>query len=84
MLAQWAKVKERAIDWHRNVQNRIENSEMTTLKKHIRCEINLEQSSTDRIRRWIWNAKEIEQSGKNTTKWYKKIFCNMRFENHMN
>ena len=26
-----------------------------------RCKINLQQSATDKIRRWAWNVKEMEQ-----------------------
>ena len=56
------KKQERAIDWYENVNNKIENSEMTQLKMHVsRRKINLQQSATVRIRRWAWNAKEMER-----------------------
>ena len=36
---------------------------MNQLKMHVRrIKINLEQSVTDKIRRWIWNVKEMEQN----------------------
>ena len=44
------------------MNNRIGNSEMTQLKMHVRkCKINLQQSATDKIRRWTWNVTGMEQ-----------------------
>ena len=47
------KQRKRVIEWHENENNRIVNSEMTQLKMHVsRCKINVQQSATDKIRRW--------------------------------
>ena len=54
--------RKRVIEWYENVNNRIGNSEMTQLKMHVRkSKMNLQQSATDKIRRWTWNVKEMEQ-----------------------
>ena len=63
------KQRKRVIEWCEHANSRIDNIEMTLLKMHSRiCKINLQQSVTDRMRRWTWNAKEMEQKWKNTTK----------------
>ena len=59
------KQRKRVIEWCRNIISRIVNSEMTELKMHVsRSKINLEQSVTDKIRRWVCNVKEMEQKWK--------------------
>ena len=53
------------IEWYENVNNRLVNSEMSQLKMHVRrCKMNFQQSTIDKIRRWIWNVKEMEQKVK--------------------
>ena len=45
------KQRERVIEWHKNVNSKIENSEMTQLKIYVRrYKINLQHSATDKIR----------------------------------
>ena len=52
------KQRKRVTEWYENTNSRIDNSKMTQLKMYARrCKINLQQSETDRIRRWIWNVK---------------------------
>ena len=51
------KQRERVIEWYKNINSRIENSEMTQLKTCVRrCKTNFQQSATDRIIRWTWNV----------------------------
>ena len=62
------KQRKRVIEWYENVNSRIVNSEMTQLKMHVRrCKINLQQSTIEKIRRWIWNVKELEQKVEKTS-----------------
>ena len=52
------KQRERVIDWCKNVDSRIENSEMTQLKMHLRrCKIKFQQIARDRIKRSITNVR---------------------------
>ena len=47
------KQRKRVIEWREHANSRIDNIEMTLLKMHSRiCKINLQQSATDRMRRW--------------------------------
>ena len=43
-----------------------------------RCKINLQQSATDKIRRWTWNVKEMEQKAEKHHKMTQKdiLKCN--------
>lgn len=48
---------------------------MMQLKAHARrCKINAQQSTTDRIRRWIWDAKEMEKNAEKYQKTTKRYF----------
>ena len=60
------KQRKRVIEWHENVNNRIVNSEMTQLKCMLVDVKKLQQSATDKIRRWTSNVKEIKQEAENS------------------